>query len=162
MRRFLVTTLTVGLLLPVGGCTGVRRAEKVSLSTGSAADQSLKIETTQPKGAPATPCVEGHGFAIFGLRAIRDVYSRVSVVGEVKNVGTATRGVELQASLRDTSGRLLAVGHLCPASNRNIVPGESWPFTYSFGVQGDAAQAELRIVGAFRTTDILNIPLMRQ
>jgi hypothetical protein len=158
MRRLLVTTFAAGLLLSVCGCTGVRRAEEVSLPAGPAAEQSLKVETTPQKGSPPAPCLEGHGFAVFGLRAVRDIYSRVSVIGEVKNIGTAARGVELQASLRDATGRLLAVGHLCPASNRNIVPGESWPFTYSFGVQGDAAQAELRIVGAFRTTGILNTP----
>ncbi len=50
----------------------------------------------------------------------------------------------------------LAVGHFYPASYRNIVPDETWPFTYSFGRQEDAVEAELRIVGAFRTMDLLN------
>jgi len=49
------------------------------------------------------------------------------------------------------------VGHFFPASYRNIVPDETWPFTYSFGRQEDAAEAELRIVGVFRTTDMLNV-----
>lgn len=104
------------------------------------------------------PCLEQHGFAVFAFRAIRDSYGHLSVVGEITNTSSAARGVEMQASLRDTSGRIVAVGHFCPASNRNIVPGESWPFTYSFGRQEDAVDAELRIVGSFRTTDILNTP----
>jgi hypothetical protein len=49
------------------------------------------------------------------------------------------------------------VGHFYPASYRNIVPGETWPFTYSFGRQEEAIDAELRIVGAFRTMDIVNV-----
>ncbi len=88
------------------------------------------------------------------FRAIRDDYGMVSVVGEIKNVGPAARGVELQAVLRDGNGRLTAVGHFYPASYKNIVPDETWPFSYSFGNRRDAVLAELRIVGAFRTIDM--------
>jgi len=91
------------------------------------------------------------GFAVRDLRAIRDEYGRVHVLGEVENVGAAARGVELQAALRDADGRLLSVGHFCPAAGNNIVPGEMWPFTYSFGKQDQGALAELRIVDAFRS-----------
>ena len=122
-----------------------------------AAKQPATGETSaEPKDVLVRPCLEQHDFAVFGFRAIRDSYGQLSVVGEIKNTGSGARGVELQASLRDTSGRIVAVGHFCPASDRNIVPGESWPFTYSFGRQEDATGAELRIVGTFRTTDILN------
>jgi hypothetical protein len=159
MRRICVATLTVGFLLLACGCAGSRRAGKVSFSTDAATSPAAAGSTrAEPKGASARPSLEQHGFAVFGFRAIRDGYGQLSVVGEIKNIGSATWGVELQASLRDTSGRLVAVGHFCPASNRNIAPGESWPFTYSFGRQEDAVDAELRIVGTFRTTDILNSP----
>ncbi len=88
------------------------------------------------------------------FRALRDDYGSISVVGEVKNVGLAARGVELQAALRGTNGRLVAVGHFCPASYQNIAPGETWPFSYSFGRQEQGIHhAEMRIVGAFRAVD---------
>jgi hypothetical protein len=64
--------------------------------------------------------------------------------------------VELQAALRDANDRLVAVGHFCPASYKNIAPGETWPFSYSFGKQEGIVNAELRIVGSFRTMDILD------
>jgi len=91
------------------------------------------------------------GFAIRDFRAIRDEYGRVHAIGEIENVGTATRGVELQVALRDTGGRLVSVGHFCPAAGNNIVPGEIWPFTHSFGTQDQGALAELRIVATFRS-----------
>jgi hypothetical protein len=158
MRRIPAMALAISLLL-LGGCAGSRRAEKVSMSaaprTGQPAEESVSVP---PPARPAGPCLERHGFAVFDFRALRDSFGQVSVIGEVKNVGTAARGVELQAALRDAAGRVVAVGHLCPASNRNIVPGETWPFTYSFGRQEDTFKAELRIVGSFRTMDILNTP----
>jgi hypothetical protein len=91
------------------------------------------------------------GFAIRDFRVIRDEYGRVHAIGEVENVGEGTRGVELQASLRDASGRLVSVGHFCPAAGNNIAPGETWPFTYSFGRQDEGARGELRIVDAFHS-----------
>jgi hypothetical protein len=102
------------------------------------------------------PPLEQHGFTVLHFRAVADDYGVISVIGEIRNTGTAARGVELQAALRDADGRLVAVGHFCPASYKNIAPGETWPFAYSFGKQEGVADAELRIVGAFRTTDILN------
>ena len=157
MRRVCATVLIVSFLLLVCGCASSRRTGKASFSADAAAKQPATGETSaEPKDVLVRPCLEQHDFAVFGFRAIRDSYGQLSVVGEIKNTGSGARGVELQASLRDTSGRIVAVGHFCPASDRNIVPGESWPFTYSFGRQEDATGAELRIVGTFRTTDILN------
>ena len=98
----------------------------------------------------APPAVQ-HGFAVLDLRARRDEYDRVIVVGEVKNVSTATKGVELQAALRDAGGRVVAVGHFYPAANYSIGPNQTWPFAHSFGKQLDGVEAEVRIVGAFRT-----------
>jgi hypothetical protein len=159
MREIRVMILAVSLLLLVCGCTGFRRAGKTSMPADWDTGQSQSSKPADPKSSPPSPCLERQGFAVFGFRAIRDSYDRVSVVGEVKNTGFGARGVELQASLRDAGGRLVAVGHVCPASNRNITPDEIWPFTYSFGIQEDAVEAELRIIGSFHTTDILNAPL---
>ena len=159
MRRIHAVVLVTGLLLLAGGCAGPWRAGKASIPAGRGTGQPAKgAISAEPEGNLAHPCLERHGFAVFGFRAIRDIYGQVSVVGEVKNTSSAARGVELQASLRDAGDRLVAVGHFCPASNRNIAPNETWPFTYSFGRQEDAVEAELRIVGSFRTTDILNAP----
>jgi hypothetical protein len=159
MRKICATILAVSLLLLVCGCAGLRRAEETLFSRGAGTGQPAADSiSAAPKGNPARPCLEQHGFAVFGFRAIRDSYDQLSVVGEIKNTGSAARGVELQASLRDAAGRIVAVGHFCPASNRNIAPGESWPFTYSFGRQEDVAGAELRIVDSFRTTDLLSTP----
>ncbi len=145
--------LIVGLLLLVTGCTSLRRVGR-ALIPGRPANTSTSTEAKTDGGSPS---LERHGFTILNFRAIRDIYDQVSVLGEIKNTGSAARGVELQASLRDASGHLLAVGHFFPASYQNIAPGETWPFTYSFGRQEDAANAELRIVGAFRTIDPLNV-----
>ena len=142
MRGIHAAILVVSISLLVCGCAGLRRAQGTAPA---------------PTVGPAEPCLEAHGFTVLSFRAVRDSYDRISIVGEIKNTSSATRGVELQASLRDAGGRVVAVGHFCPASNRNIIPEETWPFTYSFGRQEDAAEAELRIVGAFRTMDILNV-----
>lgn len=107
--------------------------------------------------APTGPKMVRHGFAVLDFRAKRDEYDRVVVLGEVKNVGAGLKGVELQAVLRDEAGRLLAVGHFYPASNASIRPNETWPFAYSLGRQSEAVKAELRIVGAFRTVEILSV-----
>ena len=151
MRRIHATALAVSLLLLAGGCGGSMRTEKAQIPAASPG-------SAESKGGPASPCLEREGFAVFGFRAIRDSFGQVSVVGEVRNTGPGARGVELQAALRDAGGRLVAVGHFCPASNRSIAPNETWPFAYPFGRQEDAIDAELRIVGSFRTTDILNTP----
>jgi hypothetical protein len=157
--------LTVSLLLLAGGCANSHRAENTRSSAGPGEWQPVVISSgsAAPQGTPAPQATatraspERHGFTILSFRAVRDSYGQVSVVGEIKNTGSAARGVELQASLRDAGGRLLAVGHFFPASYRNIVPGETWPFTYPFGRQEDAVEAEMRIVGAFRTIDSLNV-----
>jgi hypothetical protein len=157
MRTIRAIVPAIGVLLLVCGCTASRQAEKASLGANSGKEPPARDSISgQPQDRPATSCLEGHGFAVLSFRAIRDGFGRLSVVGEIKNTGSASKGVELQASLRDVGGRILAVGHFYPASYRNIVPDETWPFTYSFGRQEDAVEAELRIVGAFRTMDILN------
>jgi len=149
--------IAISLLLLVCGCTASRPAGKASLGAGPAQEPAVRDTiSSEPKDRPANACLERHGFAVLSFRAIRDGFGGLSVIGEIKNTGSASKGVELQASLRDAEGRILAVGHFYPASYRNIVPDETWPFTYSFGRQEDAVEAELRIVGAFRTMDILN------
>jgi hypothetical protein len=156
MRTIHGIALAVCLLLLAGGCTTLRRAAQ-ALIPGRPAQENRSFESAGVVTGADGSHLERHGFAILNFRAIRDFYDQVSVVGEIKNTGDAARGVELQASLRDSSGRVVAVGHFYPASYRNIVPGETWPFTYSFGRQEEAIDAELRIVGAFRTMDIVNV-----
>jgi hypothetical protein len=137
MGRIFAIVLLAVLPLLACGCAGSSRA-------GGACGLS---------GKSSRPCLEREGFAVLYFRALRDDYGSIAVVGEVKNVGVAARGVELQAALRDVNGRLVAVGNFCPASYENIAPGETWPFSYSFGRQEDIDHAEMRIVGAFRTID---------
>jgi hypothetical protein len=158
MRTIRAIVLVMSLSLPVCGCTASRQAEKASLGAGPGQEPPARDSTSgKPQDRPAYPSLERHGFTILGFRAIRDSFGQVSVIGEIRNTSSASRGVELQASLRDAAGRLLSVGHFYPASYRNIVPDETWPFTYSFGRQEDAVEAELRIVGAFRTMDLPNV-----
>ncbi len=145
---------------------GLLLAAVASLMCGcSVAPEELAGTSVEPHDGPAEatavvdsaiqtelpPRLVWCGFAIRDFRVIRDEYGRVHIVGEVENVGAATRGVELQASLRDTNGRLVSVGHFCPAAGNNIAPGERWPFTYSFGRQDEGIRADLRIVDAFRS-----------
>ncbi|HSW02052.1 MAG TPA: FxLYD domain-containing protein [Sedimentisphaerales bacterium] len=143
VKTFAIIVLT-GLPLLLCGC--------------SASSQAGKVPGTQDP-AIATPrsYLAQDGFAVLYFRAIQNDFGGVSVVGEVRNIGSAPRGVELQAALRDTNGRVVAVGHFCPASYQNINPGETWPFSYSFGRQEGIVHAEMRIVGSFRTLDILDV-----
>lgn len=136
-----------GLLLVACGCG---RSQRQDGPVGGAPD-------TAGANADLQARLVHEGFAVLDYRAVRDEYGRVHVVGEVKNVSTAARGVELQATLRDALGRILAVGNFYPASNHNITPGETWPFTYSFGKYDQGVRAELRIIGAFRTIETLGV-----
>ena len=139
------------------GCSSSPEQELDPMTVGESADvvESSIASELAPTSAKSPPQMVRHGFAVLDFRARRDEYDRVSVIGEVKNVSPALQGVELQAILRDAAGRLVAVGHFYPASNTSIKPNETWPFAYSLGRQSDAVKAELRIVGAFRTTEIL-------
>ena len=114
-------------------------------------------EQSGTRSVRSRPLLEAQGFAVLDFRVRRDEFSRVCVIGEVKNTGYSARAVELQAALRDASGRVLAVGHFYPTSYTNIQLNETWPFAYSFGRQDDVARAELRIVGAFRTMETVNV-----
>lgn len=143
MIRTLITAILTGLLLSAGGCMGSGQAG------GAAGPQGRTAGTSRP-------VLQQDGFAVLYFRAIQNDFGGISVVGEVQNVGTVARGVELQASLRDANGRLVAVGHFCPASYKNIAPRETWPFSYSFGRQEGVVKAEMRIVGSFNTLDVLN------
>ena len=109
----------------------------------------------EPRPDLISPAIQ-HGFAVLDFRARRDEYDRVYVVGEIRNVGVEMKGVELQATLRDGTGRVVAVGHFYPAADYSIAPNQNWPFAHSFGKQTDGVEAELRIVGAFRTIDNLS------
>jgi hypothetical protein len=148
MRNTVLVLAGLAFLAP--GCAG-----SASKPPASAIDP--KAASTE-----ARPRLEAHGFSLLDFRVRRDEHDVVYVVGEIKNVGASARGVQLQASLRDREGRLLAVGDFYPASNTNIKPGESWPFAHSFGRQdGNAARAELRIVGVFRALDAPDVAYVK-
>jgi hypothetical protein len=144
MAKILIVVLFAGLSFSACGCAGSSWARKAP----GPEEQAVRTSRSH---------LERDGFAVLYFRAIQNDFGRISVVGEVRNVGASARGVELQAALRDANGRLVAVGHFCPASYKNITPGETWPFSYSFGKQEGIAHAELRIVGAFRTLDVLGV-----
>ncbi len=149
-----------------GGCVALFVAGLMLLASGCSRLQRLVDPAAGPSGTDET--VAGldarlvyDGFAVLDFRAMRDQHDRVHIVGEVKNVSQAARGVELQATLRDAGGHVLAVGSFYPASNHNIVPGETWPFSYSFGRYDEGVRTELRIVGGFRTIDTLGLATRR-
>ena len=135
-----------GFALVLCGCAHVERQAQSD-------EAPLEVQAASPVG---TRLVQD-GFAIVDFRALRDQYSQVYVVGEVKNVSESARGVELQATLRDADGRVVSVGNFYPASNHNIAPGEVWPFSYAFGRQGGGVETELRIVGTFHTIETVGI-----
>ncbi len=140
------------------GCSSSSRPQVDSAVEASPISviESPIITVTEQAPAIVPPKIVSHGFAVIDFRARRDEYDRVSVIGEIKNVGPDMRGVELQAVLRDSVGRLIAVAHFYPASNGCIRANETWPFAYSLGLQQEAVKAELRIVGDFRTVEILS------
>jgi hypothetical protein len=144
MTRIHIMVLAGGLVLAACGC-------EMSPQTQGFAESPLAAGPREP-----TLCLEQYGFAVLDFRAVRDEYGRVSAVGEIRNVGSGPRGVELQATLRNAEGRIVAVGFFYPASYRSIVPGEVWPFTYSFGNRQEAVRAELRITGTFHTIDVMS------
>lgn len=165
MKTIRVVILASGLGLLVCGCAAAPPGQ-VDSETVDSVDVGRQPGELVPYGV-ATPADAGsrlkqYGFAVLDFRAIKDEYGRISVVGEITNTGSAARGVELQATLRDADRRVIAVGHFCPASYKNILPGEKWPFTYSFGWRPEAIEAELRITGAFRTMDVLGISAAMQ
>jgi len=143
-----------------GRCIALLLGGLMLLACGCGRLQRLVDPAAGPSGAGRTAADLGarlvyDGFAIVDFRAMRDQHDRVHIVGEVKNVSEAARGVELQATLRDAGGHVLAVGSFYPASNHNIMPDEAWPFSYSFGRYDEGIRAELRIVGGFRTIETL-------
>ena len=112
-------------------------------------------------GSSAVPMVQ-QGFAVSDFQARRDEYGRIFVIGEVKNVGKATQGVELEATLRDAGNRVVAFGHFCPAANHSIAPNDTLPFAHSFGRGDEGVQAEVRIVRTFYTMDTLGTAAIRR
>jgi len=155
MTRIHIIMLAGGFALAACGCELSPQRQSFADSLPAVQGQTSRAQVAGGLKEPGV-CLEQYGFAVLDFRAIRDEYGRVSVVGEVRNVGSGPKGVELQATLRNTEGRILAVGFFYPASYRSIVPGEIWPFTYSFGNRQEAVRAELRITGTFHTIDVMN------
>lgn len=157
MNRTMWFLLAVLTLLCGYGCSSAPAPQAGPAVEANDANVVEAAITAEADDAPAVtpPKMISHGFAIVDFRARRDEYDRVAVIGEIKNVGPDFRGAELQAVLRDPDGRLVAVSHFYPASNGSIRTDQTWPFAHSLGRQMDAVKAELRIVGDFRTVDIL-------
>jgi hypothetical protein len=158
MKQICTVLLCAMMVLLTCGCA--TPPEQLSGSGFDPLDLGLgTVARAAVDGEPLTnivsPVVQ-HGFAAVDFRARRDEYDRVYVVGEIRNVGEEMKGVELQATLRDAAGRVVAVGYFYPAADYSIAPNQNWPFAHSFGKQTDGVEAELRIVGAFRTIDNLS------
>jgi hypothetical protein len=151
MTKVHVMVLAGSLALLVCGCGDESQSQSL-LDSIRPAEGRVAAEpvSATSRGRAEGPRLERYNFAVSGFRAIRDEFGMVSIVGEITNVGTLARGVELQATLRDARGRTTAVGYFYPISG-NIMPEDTWPFGYSFGRQRDAVLAELRIVGIFRS-----------
>lgn len=158
-RRFFLVGVAMVFLC---GCSGPpeQPSRPAVVSVDSDVVECPVVVETALTPTRARPRMVSHGFAVLDFRARRDEYDRVAVIGEIKNVGPGLRGVELQAILRDEAGRLVAVAHFYPASEYSIGADETWPFAYSLGKQTEAAKAELRIVGSFRTLEILNAKVL--
>ena len=160
MKTMCAVLLVLALLALAGGCSTA--PENLPSRMRDSHDILRRGSLKTPIGAggiavnPTVPMVH-RGFSIVDFQAKRDEHGMVFVVGEVKNVGTATQGVELQVVLRDMEDRVVALGSFCPAANHSIVPNDIRPFAYSFGRHDNGVQAELRIIRTFYTIDTLGM-----
>jgi len=150
----------VAMLIWASGCSMAPEQ-----SSGRACTSDLKqipgfveahVGTSSIPDLPADSLV-WRGFAVLDFRATKDERGRILVVGKVKNVGTATQGVELQVVLRDEVNRVVAVRDFCPAAYHSIAPHDTQPFAYSFGREDRCVRAELRIIRTFYTIDTLGL-----
>jgi hypothetical protein len=160
MRVFWAVSVVLVALALVGGCSVASEDLSAGMRNTREAGAGHSVNASiGGHGTAGTPSglVVHQGFAIQGFRAKRDGHGMVVVFGELKNVGTATQGVELQATLRDAAGRVLAAESFCPAANHSIVPNEVRPFAHSFGRHDAGARAELRIVRTFYTMDTMGM-----
>lgn len=160
MKRMCAALLIVALVGWTGGCStapeGLSAGMENSYSVNLHGSVKAPLGERSVDGDPSVFLVQ-RGFAVLDFRATRDEYGRIFVVGEVKNVGAATQGVELQATLRDSGEHVLAVGNFCPAANHSIAPNGTRVFAYSFGRQDKGDRAELRIIRTFYTMDTLGL-----
>jgi hypothetical protein len=114
---------------------------------------STPPEPAPPASAPAVaPPLEHNGFSRLGFQVLDGWgvrpyrYGISMLVGEVKNIGSIAQGVKLQVIQRDAAGRVLDEDEFWPASDRNIAPGETEPFTHLLIKDPTMATVELRIV----------------
>ena len=160
MKNIAVLLSAMVLLVLVHGCSIA--PQDLPISSQESHDANLRgsvevpVSTDIVAGKSDIP-MEWKGFAVLDFQAKRDSHGMVFVVGEVKNVGKAIKGVELQAVLRDTQNRVVAVGSFCPAANHSIVPTETRPFAHSFGRYDSAVHVEVRIIRTFYTMDTLGM-----
>ena len=160
MKKACASMLMVAALIWGSGCSVA--PERLSFGVADSDSAKPRDSVGTPIGAGSvsggpTGSLASHGFAVLRFRATQDEHGRIFIVGEVKNVGQAVQGVELQATLRDAADRVIAVGNFCPGANHSIAPNETRPFAYSFGRQDRGVRAELRIVRTFYTMDTLGL-----
>jgi len=143
-----------------GGCSTapehLSSGARNSFDTGVGGSLKAPIGGDGIVGVSICP-MEHKGFAVLDFRARRDEHGMVYVIGEVKNVGTATQGVELQVVLRDTEDGVVAVGSFYPAANHSIAPNDIRSFAYSLGRHPNGVRAEVRIIRTFYTMDTLGM-----
>jgi hypothetical protein len=160
MKKTCVLMLIVVSLVWGGGCSTAPEHLDFGTADSDVAEPRSSLGTRFGAGSVDggfTGSLVVQGFAVLGFRATRDEHGRVFVVGEVKNVGQATQGVELQVTLRDRADRAIAVRNFCPGANHSIAPNDTRPFAYAFGRQEGGVRAELRIIRTFYTMDTLGL-----
>ena len=98
VMKVLGVVLLAGSLMVIGGGCGGSSSAPAGAVSGPAAGEPVGMGQGDNRAGVR---LEREGFALLGFHARVDEYDRVYVVGEIQNVGTAARGVELQATLRD-------------------------------------------------------------
>ena len=160
MKRTCALVLTVAAFVCGSGCSTAPEPLAFGVSETDLAKPRSSVGPLSGAGSVdgrAVGELVSQGFAVLGFRATQDEHGQVFVVGEVKNVGQAMQGVELQATLRDGADQVIAVGNFCPGANHSIAPNDTRPFAYTFGKQDRGVRAELRIVRTFYTMDTLGL-----
>jgi hypothetical protein len=72
---------------------------------------------------------------------------KAKLAGEVRNEGQEPMGVQLQAVIRDRSGRVVNTVEFWPASVANIEPGATFAFSYTLDCQ-PTDRVDVRIIDA--------------
>jgi hypothetical protein len=97
-------------------------------------------------GSPSAT-VDPSQFEVKGLTYdISGDIERASAAGEVVNRGTVAAAPKIEVVFRDPEGRVVATHSR--SADRNIAPGDSWPFSTGFLSAARASTATARVVEA--------------